>query len=115
MLGSGRSKAIIICFDMSAVLLQAPENEKVLTCGALLSDATELPQDHMVRCMCAFVLYCLEGHRPCTGPHACLAEEAPIATSIQPLCGLQLRGAPTASPDGLALLTRSFLLSSRWA
>eukprot|EP00891_Asterochloris_glomerata_P009909 jgi/Astpho2/9909/fgenesh1_pg.00152_%23_27_t len=31
--------------------LQAPVNEKVLTCGALLSDATELPQDHMVSVM----------------------------------------------------------------
>ena len=43
--------------DMSAVMLQAPENEKVLTCGALLSDATELPQDHMVRCVCMLVQY----------------------------------------------------------
>ena len=60
-------------------MLQAPENEKVLTCGALLSDATELPQDHMVRCLCAFVLCCLEGHRPCTDAHACRAVEAPMA------------------------------------
>lgn len=113
---AGRNKTLGGRSDISAVMLQAPENEKVLTCGALLSDATELPQDHMVRCPCVFVQCGIQGHCPCTDPLACLAVEAPMAKHISSLwTAAACSVTPTVSSDGLFFLARSSLLSSKWA